>query len=130
MKTGEFLLDTNIVIGLLSEVPEIVRRFDAEGTATLSVIALGELYYGAYNSKQLKGNLDKLEQLLLSIQLLDCDLNTAIIYGELKQYLRTQGKPIPDNDLWIAAQCKQHGLTLVTRDAHFSELPDLSCENW
>jgi tRNA(fMet)-specific endonuclease VapC len=130
MKVGEFLLDTNIVIGLLIEAPEIVRRFDAEGTAALSAIALGELYYGAYNSKQLRGNLAKLEHLLLSITLLDCDLNTALIYGELKQYLRTIGKPIPDNDLRIAAQCKQHGLTLVTRDAHFSQLPDLNCENW
>lgn len=130
MKAGEFLLDTNIVIGLLGEASEIVRRFDAEGTAALSVIALGELYYGACHSKQLSRNLAKLDQLLLSVSLLDCDLNTAVIYGEYKQYLRTLGKPIPDNDLWIAAQCKQHGLTLATRDAHFSLLPDLSCENW
>jgi len=54
VKAGEYLLDTNIVIGLLGEEPELVRRFDAEGNATLSVIVLDELCFGAYGSKRLK----------------------------------------------------------------------------
>ncbi len=130
MPAGNFLLDTNIVIGLLSEEPALLRRFDAEGSAAISVIALGELNYGAYHSRQLKNNLKKLEQFLDQIVILDCDEATARAYGELKQYLRSRGTPIPENDLWVAAQCQQHGLTLVTRDAHFSNLPDLACEAW
>ncbi len=130
MKAGDYLLDTNIVIGLLAEEPSILRRFDAEGSATLSIVVLGELYFGAYNSKQLRNNLVKLERLIADNTLLDCNLETAAIYGELRQFLRERGTPIPENDLWIAAQCRQHELTIVTRDAHFSHLPDLVCETW
>jgi predicted nucleic acid-binding protein len=53
------------------------------------------------------------------------DEATATVYAELKQALATKGKPIPENDLWIAATAKSHGLPLYCQDAHFNELADL-----
>jgi len=48
----------------------------------------------------------------------------------LKAALRALGKPIPENDLWIAAVAIQHGLVRVSRDEHFQNLPGLEIERW
>jgi tRNA(fMet)-specific endonuclease VapC len=44
--------------------------------------------------------------------------------------LRTAGRRIPDNDVWIAALAIQHQMVLVTDDAHFDSIKMLECENW
>lgn len=54
------------------------------------------------------------------------DAETTEHYARLFAHLRGQGTPIPANDLRIAAQAVQHGLTLCTSDAHFRHLPQLS----
>jgi tRNA(fMet)-specific endonuclease VapC len=53
------------------------------------------------------------------------DHRTAEIYAELLFFLRSKGKPIPTNDIWIAAQARQSGGELAARDGHFAELPML-----
>ena len=62
--------------------------------------------------------------------LFSCDLETARRYGIIKDRLRRKGTIIPDNDIWIAAIAMQHGLILVTRDAHFDEVESLQTERW
>ena len=57
---------------------------------------------------------------------LPCDFDTARLYGRIKAELRRKGKPIPENDIWIAAAAIQYGLTLVTRDRHFDFIDGLS----
>ena len=59
-----------------------------------------------------------------------CDLTTAQHYGQTKNALRAKGRPIPENDLWIAAIALQYGLVLVTRDDHFSLIDGLLLANW
>jgi tRNA(fMet)-specific endonuclease VapC len=59
-----------------------------------------------------------------------CDLDVAREYGILKQRLKEKGRPLPENDIWIAAAAKRHRLTLVTRDSHFQEVEDLQCVDW
>ena len=61
---------------------------------------------------------------------LNCDANTAKLYGRIKQGLHAKGQMIPDNDLWIAATALQYGLTLAARDEHFNWLTGLSIEQW
>ena len=58
------------------------------------------------------------------------DQGTAEHYGDLKADLAGLGKPIPDNDLWIAAMALQYDLALATRDAHFAQVPDLQALYW
>lgn len=55
---------------------------------------------------------------------------TCINYGLIKASLRKKGKPIPENDIWIAAIAMQHSLVVATRDKHFDEVDGLSTEEW
>jgi tRNA(fMet)-specific endonuclease VapC len=48
----------------------------------------------------------------------------------IKAALRTSGRMIPDNDIWIAASAMQHGLTLATRDQHFQAVDGLQTVSW
>ena len=58
------------------------------------------------------------------------DAETARQYGEIKESLRAKGRPIPENDIWIAAIAFQYQLSLVTRDQHFSEIKGLAIKTW
>ena len=58
------------------------------------------------------------------------DQDTTEVYGQMKAELARLGKPIPDNDLWIAAVARQHDLPLATRDAHFEQVPGLKTIAW
>jgi len=66
-------------------------------------------------------NLDELNEFLTSprVIFIDIDYNTADNYAKIFKQLREKGKPIPTNDLWIAASALQHDLTLFTYDKHF-----------
>lgn len=50
---------------------------------------------------------------------------TASYYGQIMANLDKSGKPIPTNDVWIAAMAMQHQLVLVTKDKHFNEIEGL-----
>lgn len=62
--------------------------------------------------------------------MLRCEEDTATIYGQVKQQIMSKGRPIPENDIWIAATALQHNLTLVTRDDHFQAVDNLNLEKW
>ncbi len=93
-------------------------------------IVIGELYYGALCSTRPQENTARIEQLIADGVILNCDVGTARCYGQIKGALRRQGRPLPENDLWIAALARQHQLLLITRDAHFTHIPDLPQEAW
>jgi tRNA(fMet)-specific endonuclease VapC len=94
------------------------------------VITLGELYFGAHGSRHTSENLRQVADFALATPILGCDQTTAEEYAIIRNHLRTIGHMIPDNDIWIAATARQHGLTLVTRDAHFQHIPNLPVESW
>ena len=50
---------------------------------------------------------------------------TAIFYVEIYMSLRAEGKPIPTNDLWIAAATLETGSILLSGDAHFDAVRGL-----
>lgn len=123
MKTlGSLALDTSIVVRHL-------RTGDAETAAELSaatelylpLTALGELRYGVRHSGQKRAE-EQLEKFLREVVILRPDEATAEAYAALKVHLSRKGRPIPDNDIWIAATAHSHGLTLYCQDAHFDEL--------
>jgi tRNA(fMet)-specific endonuclease VapC len=86
------------------------------------VIVMGELLGGARRSARVADNVAEVEAFAADNRVLDCDLETARHYGEIYSELRARGRPIPENDIWIAAVAQQHGLPLATRDAHFTEV--------
>ena len=128
--TGSLLLDTNIVVGLFIDDPAIAGHFLQSPDVTLSVTVLGELYYGAQKSNRIDENLARIDQFLEGVTVIDNDIATAYEYGAIRNELRLKGRPIPENDLWIAALARQYDLTLVSRDRHFAEVENLRWEQW
>ena len=128
--SGRFLLDTNIIIALFAGESSIHEHLQQAEETFLSSIALGELYFGAWKSSQIEKNLMCIDEFAAIGSVLVCDTDTAREYGIVKNSLRVKGRPIPENDIWIAAIARQYRLTLVTRDTHFSEIEELMVERW
>lgn len=126
----EAAVDTNAVIDFLMGVDAVHQRITAMDRLFLPVIVLGELCHGAFTSNRPTDEFKKIEEVEAITALLTCDRATSAVYGQLKYQLRRKGRPIPENDLWIAALCLQHGLTLITRDAHFDHIEELSVVSW
>lgn len=101
---------------------ETIERVSQLRTIYIPVIVLGELYYGANKSNQTPKRTLEIEQLKRRVNLLEVTEKTAEKYGEIKDQLRQKGKPIPENDIWIAAIAKETGLPLLTSDKHFQEV--------
>ncbi len=76
---------------------------------------------------ELKAKLGRLERLA---DVLSVDAETARHYAAIRRELKDAGTPIPENDLWIAALVRQHGLPLLSNDAHFDHVKDLTRVGW
>jgi len=127
--SGKYLLDSNIVIALFSGARSVIEHINQSSVVFLPAIALGELYYGAFNSSKQQTNIDRIDQLRTQISIQDCDDTTAKFYGRIKKGLKDQGTPIPENDIWIEAIALQYNLTIATRDSHFNHVDGLVIEN-
>ena len=88
------------------------------------------MYYGAEKSAHSVANITRLDEFAAASALLSVDGETARQYGRIKNALRAKGRPLPENDIWIAAIAGQHALTLITRDSHFLEIDGLAIEHW
>ena len=128
--TGRYLLDTNIVIALFADEATVKARLATAAEVFVPAVVLGELYVGARKSGQPAANLAKVEQFAAATAVLPSDAATARHYGEVKDGPRLKGRPIPENDVWIAAVVLQHGRTLVSCDAHFGDVDGLQVEVW
>ncbi|RIK87181.1 MAG: VapC toxin family PIN domain ribonuclease [Planctomycetota bacterium] len=126
---GDYLLDANIVIAIFNGDQSAVANL-RQGTVFLSTIVLGELYYGAIQSSQSLENQKPLSDFADRFTVLPVSRVTSLQYGAVKGQLRRIGRPIPDNDIWIAACAREHGLILATRDEHFSYVEGLSVSRW
>ena len=126
---GKFLLDTNIAIAFLTD-DETLQPPESSSELFISSTAIGELFYGALNSNKIDDNIQRLVDFVRDTVSVPCDDDTAQIYGEIKTSLRKKGRPIPDNDIWIAASAMQHSLSLVTRDEHFVNVDRLNVVRW
>ncbi len=65
----------------------------------------------------------------LGVTVLPVTARTSEHYGFVKTQLHAKGRPIPENDIWIASLALEHGLTLVTRDTEpFQQVEPLVTE--
>jgi tRNA(fMet)-specific endonuclease VapC len=127
--SGKCLLDTNVVIALFAGESAIVDYLKGAEEVFVPSVVIGELYYGARKSSRVADNVARIDDFAASNVVLSCDTATAYRYGEVKNSLREKGRPIPENDIWIAAIALQHDLILLTSDAHFSEVENLRLED-
>ena len=129
-----YLLDTNIVIYLSKHrSPEMVRRLEKllAGEAVISAITYGELCFGAARSVKPAATQKVVDQLAATFPVFAISTAAAREYGKLRAQLAAKGTPIGPNDLWIAAQAKSEGLTLVTNnEREFRRVSGLKVENW
>ncbi|MCB0194497.1 MAG: type II toxin-antitoxin system VapC family toxin [Anaerolineae bacterium] len=128
--SGKYLLDTNVVIALFAGDVQVTDKIKRAEEIFIPSIVIGELYYGAEKSGRVEENFDRVNEFAADNVILNCDTVTGRWYGSVKNQLRQKGRPIPENDLWIAALALQHQLTLVSRDRHFSEAANLKLERW
>ena len=92
------------------------------------VVVLGELFAGFEQGSNKSRNLAQLDEFLSVpvVEVLPVDRDVAETFGEIVADLRRQGRPIPVNDIWIAATCARAGATLITWDAHFRSISRVS----
>jgi tRNA(fMet)-specific endonuclease VapC len=128
--SGRYLLDTNIIIALFKSEASIINNLVQANEVFVPSIAIGELHYGARKSGRSQKNLDRIDEFVANNTIIECDANTARQYGDVKNRLRIKGRPLPENDVWIAALALQYSLTLVTRDAHFQQVDSLQTVSW
>ena len=93
-------------------------------------MALGGLYKGALKSRRRKENLALISDLLAVVAVLNPDSGTALVYAQTAAEIEQLGRPIPENDLWIAAAALECDMPLATRDAHFASVPGLTVLEW
>lgn len=89
------------------------------------VVVLAELLADARRSQRAIENVRQVEDFASRSVVLSCDSVTASHYADILNQLRARGKPIPENDIWIAAVATQHELPIATRDAHFDHVDSL-----
>nr|WP_323257003.1 type II toxin-antitoxin system VapC family toxin [Spirulina sp. CCNP1310] len=124
------MLDTNIVIALFANEVQIKENLAQANAIFIPSIVIGELSYGARKSGRVEANLAKIDLFVGDSTILVCDTETARQYGDVKNQLRLKGRPLPENDIWIAALALQHDLILVTRDTHFQAVEILQTVAW
>ena len=124
MSGNSVALDTSVAIALLAgEVSSFLAPPLTE--ILLPAPVIGELRYGALNSRRVADNLASVERLVSRCRVLDITALTAVTYARLRLTLKQAGKPIPENDLWIAALCVEHRVPLATLDRHFDAVEGL-----
>jgi tRNA(fMet)-specific endonuclease VapC len=128
--SGSFILDTNIVIALFDNDKKVIRAISQATHIYIPSIVIGELIYGAYNSGKPEKNIQRIVEFCNETQILNCDQDTGHYYGQIKKNLKDKGKPIPENDIWIAALSLQYQITLISRDIHLSNIDNLSLSKW
>ncbi|MBI5529807.1 MAG: type II toxin-antitoxin system VapC family toxin [Deltaproteobacteria bacterium] len=128
--SGRVLLDTNIIIAMFAGEPTVTSRLKDCAAVFIPSVVLGELYYAAFKSGRVDENTSRVDGLAACGDVVECDAETARMYGQVKNELRARGRPIPENDIWIAAMARRHQLAVVTRDGHFDEVEGLIVEHW
>jgi len=120
-------LDTSAYIAYVQNDTAVTKFVDRASSIGLPIIVIGELYFGIFDGSKSEQNSQKLNRLLASprVEILNVDETSARIFGEISTELKKSGKPIQQNDVWIAALCKQYSYPLATSDKGFERITGL-----
>jgi tRNA(fMet)-specific endonuclease VapC len=124
------MLDTNALSGWADADAALLRVLPKDRLWHLPVVVLGEFLFGIRRSKERL----KLERWIDAVKatcaLVVVDGDTADHYATIREELRAAATPIPENDIWIAALCRQHHRAIASRDAHFDKVRGLKRVTW
>lgn len=124
------ILDTHALSAVADGEVSVVELVAGADRVALPVIVLGEYRLGIAQSRHRASYESWLRQWIATVTVLDIDDGTTHSYSAIGLELKRKGKPIPANDLWIAALCRQHSLPLVSRDRHFDFVAGLRRLHW
>ncbi len=122
------LLDSNAYSGLKAGRPGIVRLARRAEQILLPIVVLGELLYGFRNGSRYARNAADLDEFLGNrhVSVPATTRTTADRYARIAASLRAKGRPIPSNDIWIAACTMETGSELASYDRHFVQVDGLA----
>jgi tRNA(fMet)-specific endonuclease VapC len=126
------VLDTNAYVALKRGDSALIALLESADWLGLPSVVIGELMAGFLMGDRAERDLRELDAFLseAGIEVLAIGRNEAERYGALVKSLRERGRPIPTNDLWIAASALSADARLATDDAHFGEVPGLVTMGW
>ena len=123
----KILLDTSAYVMFKQNQTDVVEIVIKSGLILISPIVLGELMFGFRNGSRFKQNMKELNNFLEHeiVDLAQIGKITSDRYSRIAAKLKSKGRPIPTNDIWIAAQSMEHGAELITSDRHFKNIDGL-----
>lgn len=124
------ILDTNGLSALAEGDPGLEPILRKATQIAVPVVVLGEYRYGIQQSRERQRYEHWLVEYLSKFRVLDVEEQTTTSYAAVRGELKRAGTPIPSNDVWIAALCRQHSLPLLSRDRHFDLVPGLHRIDW
>jgi tRNA(fMet)-specific endonuclease VapC len=124
------ILDTNALSAAADLDPDALEVVAHAERLAVPVIVLGEYRMGIAQSRRRNEYESWLREWIGAVTVLEIDEETADHYAAIGLELKKSGKPIPANDLWIAALCRQHSLPLLSRGRHFDGVKGLKRINW
>ena len=124
------IVDTNALSAAADNDPAVVAILAQADQMAIPVIVIGEYRYGIAQSRNRATYEGWLTGLLEDCFVLDINEPTTHHYAEITLELKRKGKPIPTNDLWIAALCREHSLPVLSRDRHFDLVGGIKRIDW
>ncbi len=108
---------------IVDRIEPVVKVLDRRPT-----VVAGELLLGFRLGTRLKKNMAELDAFLENpyVSLVPVTLTTADRFARIAATLRAKGRPIPTNDIWIAAHAMETGAELLSFDAHFGAIDGLA----
>lgn len=124
------ILDTNALSAAADGVTSVVDHIGKAERIAVPVVVLGEYRFGIAQSRHRVSYESWLREWIAVVIVLNIDEETTHSYSAIGLELKKEDKPIPANDLWIAALCRQHSLPLLSRDRHFDVISGLRRIAW
>jgi tRNA(fMet)-specific endonuclease VapC len=124
------ILDTNGLSAIAEGELRLEPILRKATQIAVPVVVLGEYRYGIQQSRERQRYEHWLVEYLAKFRVLNVDEQTTTSYAAVRGELKRAGTPIPSNDVWIAALCRQYSLPVLSRDRHFDLVPGLRRIGW
>jgi tRNA(fMet)-specific endonuclease VapC len=124
------ILDTNALSAIAEGERKAVKEFARADEVAIPVIVLGEYRFGISHSRHKQEYERWLGELVAVCRVFDVNEQTTVSYAAVRGELKKAGTPIPSNDVWIAALCRQHAVPILSRDRHFDLVSGIQRVAW
>jgi tRNA(fMet)-specific endonuclease VapC len=124
------ILDTNALTAFVDGEPGALAEIGKARFIAIPVVVLGEYLFGIAQSRRRIEYERWMNRYIRNYPILDISAETAARYADVRLELKRAGKPIPSNDIWIAALCRQHSLPLLSQDRHFDRVVGIRRVGW